>query len=104
VVQSSGDRVALATSKEYADEILGAGRLGSQDNFRNAVPDADRTTGVLYLNFDSKWRDSLISLATEEEAGSAAEADANTAPLRSLGISAWQDGEVSHALVKLSTD
>lgn len=104
VVQSSGDRVALATSKEYAEELLGAGRLGSQDNFRNAVPDADRTTGVLYLNFDSKWRDSLISLATEEEAGSAAEADANTAPLRSLGISAWQDGEVSHALVKLSTD
>jgi hypothetical protein len=104
VVQASGDRVALATSKEYADDLLGAGRLGAQDNFRSAVPDADRTTGVLYLDFDSKWRDSLVRLATEDDSASGAEADANTAPLRSLGVSTWQDGEVSHALVKLSTD
>jgi hypothetical protein len=101
VVETSGDRVALATSGEYADDLLKAGRLGSEDDFRSAVPDADRATGILYVDFNSKWRDSLIHLAAGDELD---QADANTAPLRSLGLSTWQDGEVSHALLKIATD
>jgi hypothetical protein len=101
VVESSTDRVVLATSKDYADELLGAGRLGSVDNFRSAVPDADRATGILYVDFDSKWRDSLIAMA---EGGDTEEADANTAPLTALGLSTWQDGTVSHGLLRLGTD
>ena len=78
-----------------------AGRLGSEDDFRAAVPDADRATGILYVDFNSKWRDSLIHLATGAEKD---QADANTAPLRSLGLSTWQDGTVTHALLKVATD
>lgn len=101
VVDTSGDRVALATSADYAGDLLKAGRLGSEDDFRAAVPDADRATGILYVDFNSKWRDSLIHLATGAEKD---QADANTAPLRSLGLSTWQDGTVTHALLKVATD
>jgi len=101
VLDSSTDRVVLATSQDYASELLGAGSLGSKDGFRSAVPDADRATGVLYVDFDSTWRDALIHLADGADRD---EADANTAPLRSLGLSTWQDGKVSHALLKLATD
>jgi hypothetical protein len=93
--------VVLATSKEYASELLAAGDLGSKDGFRSAVPDVDRATGLLYVDFDSQWRDALTHLAEGDDRG---EAETNTAPLRSLGLSTWQDGKVSHALLKLATD
>jgi hypothetical protein len=101
VVKDSGDRVALATTGSYADELLSAGKLGSDEGFRRAVPDAERATGILYVDFNSTWRDSLIGLATGDEKD---QAEANTAPLGSLGLSTWQDGDVSHALIKLATD
>jgi hypothetical protein len=101
VVDSSTDRVVLATSKDYASQLLAAGDLGSKDGFRSAVPDVDRATGLLYVDFDSTWRDALTHLAEGDERD---EADTNTAPLRSLGLSTWQDGKVSHALLKLATD
>jgi hypothetical protein len=101
VVDSSTDRVVVATSKDYASELLSAGSLGSKDGFRSAVPDADRATGVLYVDFDSTWRDALVHLADGADRD---EAEANTAPLRSLGLTTWQDGKVSHALLKLGTD
>ena len=101
VVDGSGDKVALATSSAYAEELLKSGGLASDDGFRSAVPDADRSTGILYIDFDSPWRDSLVEMAGVDER---VEADENTEPLRSLGLSAWEDGDVSHALLKIATD
>ena len=39
-----------------------------------------------------------------EGAGSGKQLDDNTRPLRSLGISSWIDGGVTHALFKLTTE
>jgi hypothetical protein len=105
VVDSSDGKDALATSRDYADQLLASGKLGSAGQFRNAVPEADKANGILYLDFDSAWREALVQLVTGEEGDSAgAEADANTKPLRSLGLSSWTDGDVSHALLKIATD
>lgn len=105
VIDGSGDKVALATSSAYADELLKSGKLASDDGYRSAVPNADKSAGILYIDFDSPWRDSLVDMVRAEEGEDAGtEADENTEPLRALGLSSWEDGDVSHALLKIATD
>jgi len=106
VVAGDDGRVVLSPSQDYADELSKTGTLGSKKGFTEAVPNADRASVVTYLDFDSSWRETLLRFAGDE--GSSAQdvrtADRNTAPLRSLGISSWLDGGVSHVLVKIATD
>jgi hypothetical protein len=105
VVDASDDAVVIATSQEYADDLLASGHLGSADQYRSAVPDADEASGVLYLDFDSKWRDAIAdAIAADEGDGAGRQFDENTRPLKSLGISTWSDGGVTHTLVKLATN
>jgi hypothetical protein len=106
VVAGDGDRVVLSPSEDYADELAKSGSLGSTKNFRDAVPNADQATSVTYLDFDSAWRDTLLKFAGDDGASAAdvREADQNTEPLKSLGISSWLDGKVSHLLIKVATD
>jgi hypothetical protein len=100
------DRVVLSPSKGYAEALQRAGTLGRSKRFTDAVPDADRATALAYVDFDSAWRDTLLKFAGDD--GSSADdvrtAKENTEPLKSLGISTWLDGDVSHALIKISTD
>ncbi|HEY0902445.1 MAG TPA: hypothetical protein VGE14_01000 [Marmoricola sp.] len=104
VLSSTDDKVVLSPS-EYGKELLADGDLSSDDGFRSAVPEADRANGVVYVDFDSRWRDALLDVIRSEEGDDAGtEAEENTAPLKSLGLSSWLDGDVSHVLVKVSTD
>lgn len=103
-VQDSGDKVALSTGG-YGSTLLKKGDLGSKSGFRDAVPEASKASAVLYVDFNSSWRDLLVQAATDGEGGrNASELQDNTEPLRSLGLSAWQDGAVTHGLLKITTD
>ncbi|HET6165371.1 MAG TPA: DUF3352 domain-containing protein [Marmoricola sp.] len=105
VLESSGDKVAIATSKDYADDLLKSGSLGSKGAFRDAVPNADDASSIMYVDFDSAWRDALVdAVAAEEGARSGDELKSNLEPLKSLGLTSWQDGDVSHGLLKIATD
>ncbi|MGY2875271.1 hypothetical protein ACVW00_002461 [Marmoricola sp. URHA0025 HA25] len=104
-IDDAGGKVAIGPGDYAADELLKDGHLGNQDRFRDVVPDADKAAAILYVDFDSKWRDLIVDAVTREEGpGSGEELDSNTAPLRALGISSWIDHDVTHALVKLTTD
>lgn len=104
--KTSEDRLVLSTSEDYADALLEKGSLGEESAFRDAVPEAAKSFFILYLDFDSKLRDTLVQLAEDEGADDDLVRDLreNSDPLRSLGISAWQDGEDSHVLLKIATD
>ena len=105
VVEGSGDKVAIGTSKDYADELLESGSLGSQDRFRDAVPDSDRAAGILFVDFDSPWGGTLADMVSSDQGqGRGDEVRHDVAPLRSAGFSSWQDGDVSHALLKITTN
>ncbi|MFL6060471.1 MAG: DUF3352 domain-containing protein [Marmoricola sp.] len=105
-VKSSGDRLALSPSEAYANALLTNGSLGSSSSFKDAVPSASRDAGIFYVNFDSKWRETLIQLARDAGANASEvrQADENTKPLKSLGLSSWTSGGTSHLLLKLSTN
>jgi len=104
-VDDAGDKVAIGPGDYARDELLKHGSLGHQASFAEAVPDADKAGAILYVDFDSKWRDLLVDAVKDEEgAGSGTQLDENTKPLRALGISSWIDGGVTHALFKLTTD
>jgi len=105
VVESSDDKVAIATSTGYADDLLKSGGLGSQGRFRDAVPDSDRAAGILFVDFDSPWGDTVADMIGNDQSKSAGdEVRDNIAPLRAAGFSTWEDGDVSHALLKITTN
>jgi hypothetical protein len=94
---SAGDVVAVGPSEAYRRQLLGDGRLGDSEVYRNVVRESDRAAGVLFVDFDAAgWLDSLASddpeLAT------------NLKPLQGLGVSTWVDGGVSHAVLRVTTD
>lgn len=106
VEKAEGGRVALASSPEYADELLAQGGLAQSAAFQEVVPEAGKASSVMFVDFDSKWLDALVSFAEEDGAPPAetAKVAANLRPLKAFGASAWQDGDTSHVLVKLTTD
>ena len=102
-VRSSGDLVAVGTDPAYVASLLAKGDLGDGAAFKRVVPEAGRSTGTFFVDFDAGggWLERLIS----SFGGGQQEVLANVKPLDALGVSGWQDGEgVQHALLRLTTD
>ena len=101
-VRTGDDTVALGLSRRYVKTLAGNGGLGSLVSFQDVVPNADRASGVFYLNFDAGagWADQLADLLSDGDP----KVRSNIAPLDALGVSSWQDGDVQHAVLRLTTD
>ena len=100
---ATGDgQVAVGLSQAYVDTLLKTGNLSSVTAFDTVVPEADRATGSLYVNFDAGdgWAEQLADALSDGDA----EARSNIAPLDALGLSGWSDGDVEHGLLRLTTD
>jgi hypothetical protein len=103
LVRSSGEGyVVLGLDAEYVDALTTGGGLGDVDAFRDVVPEADRVSGGVYVNFDAEdWSTRLAGEMFADEP----EVAANVAPLDALGLTSWLDDEgVQHGLFRLSTD
>jgi hypothetical protein len=94
----SGDGVvALGPDADYRKALLEDGGLGDTDKFKRVVEHADDATGILYLDFDAI--DGWIADLTDD-----AEVRDNLEPLGAFGLSAWQDDDVAHAVLKVTSD
>lgn len=99
VLVGSGDGVVVVgLQQEYVDRLLGHGDLGELDAFRSVIPEADRASSALFVNFDAGegWLDAL--------ADGDAETATNLEPLDALGVSTWREDDVQHGLFRLTTD
>ncbi len=96
-IDVEGDTIAVAPDPDYRSALLANGRLGETGTFQAVVPEADRSSAVLFVNFDGG--DLVTSLAQGDPA-----AEENLEPLEAFGVSAWQDDDTAHALVKLTTN
>ncbi|HET7684670.1 MAG TPA: DUF3352 domain-containing protein [Marmoricola sp.] len=104
VHQQADDKVVLASSEDYADELLEGGKLGSEDRFTEAVPEAEKAGSVLFVDFNSDWTDAVVRTYEADTGDDGKELEENLEPLGALGISSWMDGENSRILLKLTTD
>ncbi|WP_028660982.1 DUF3352 domain-containing protein [Nocardioides insulae] len=96
-----GDVVAIGPDPDYLAMLLEDGGLGDTDAYRDVIPDQGDATGLLYVNFDAAdgWLTDVL-----ESGGAPAEVIANVEPLDALGASSWADGDVTHGLLRLTTD
>jgi hypothetical protein len=97
VVESGDGVVAFGLDAEHVAALAEDGALGEEPQFEAALPDLEDAAGGIFLDFDAG--DWLTRLAEND-----AEARENLEPLDSLGITSWQDGDVVHGKVRLSTD
>jgi hypothetical protein len=91
--------VSVGFDREYAASLLEPGKLGDSARFREAVPDADGASSVLYLDFNAGNLESLV-------AGMFGDGDAeNIAPLSAVGVSDDTDEDgYSVNRIRLTTD
>ena len=94
---ASGDSVAIGPNAAYRAELLKDGSLGDSEAFKDVIPEADKSSVALFVNFDAG--DWLTNLAQGDS-----EAVANLQPLKGLGMSSWIDGDTSHFLLRLTTE
>ncbi len=100
--KSEDGKVVIASTSEYADQLLGDGSLSDDDGFEDAVPNADDAQMILYADFDGEWGRALVDTVREDGDDESREVAANLEVLRAFGASAWTEGDVSHGLVRLS--
>ena len=104
IAEKTGDgRYVVATSPDYADKLLKDGKLGDLEAYQKVIPEGDKSTGVFFVNFNSDLRELLGSLVKTMD-GPNTQVDRNLEPLDALGISAWNDGDYAHSLIKVTTD
>lgn len=95
-VESDDDSVALSFGPDYAQELLGDGGLGDDEAFQQVVPELSQAQALLFVRFDSTWRDRLLDLDPVGEARGDVEA------LEALGISGWSDDGATRFEARLS--
>lgn len=103
LVRSRGDGyVVLGLDQAYVDQLAGPGGLGDVPAFRDVVPEPDRVSGGVFVNFDAEdWATRVAREVVPGEPG----IEANLAPLDALALTTWLDDEdVQHAAFRLSTD
>lgn len=103
-VEESKGQVTLSPSKDYAEALTKSGSLQDSSAFKSVVPEANKANMAFYLHIDSAWRTALVDLAKEMFGSSTArDVDANSKVLEAIGLSTWNDGAVSHSLLKITT-
>ncbi len=94
---SSGDMIAIGPNADYRSQVLEHGRLGDSAAFKDVIREADKASALFFVNFDAG--DWLTGMAQGDQ-----EIADNLKPLEGLGMSAWRDGDTSHAVLRITTD
>jgi hypothetical protein len=112
VVEEGRGAVAFGFNEEYVARLADGGDLDASRTFQSAVPERDRASGVVYVDFDAgdAWVERLVLDVAGLFAGrpadgsTAAEVRENLRPLEALGISTWAEDGVQRGLVRITTD
>ncbi|GAA2153224.1 hypothetical protein GCM10009844_37430 [Nocardioides koreensis] len=94
---SDGAMLAIGPNPGYRSQVLDDGNLGGSNVFQDVVREADKSSALVYVNFDAG--DWLTNLAQDDQ-----EAVDNLEPLEGFGISLWQEDDAAHAVVRLTTN
>ena len=94
ITSETDDGLVVASNQEYADEIAGGGDLGDSETFQTAVPNADDSLGVFYVDLNKAHE-----VAERFDGEESDEAVRYLEPLEAFGFSVVQeDGHVDTVL------
>ena len=97
---SEGEHVAGGFSEDWNARLLEGGDLGDTDAYRDVVRESDDAAAVVYVNFDEGgWLDRVLEDDDVDQ-----EVRDNVAPLEAVGMSVWSDDDVSHSVIRLTTE
>jgi hypothetical protein len=94
-----GDTIVIGPNADYRAEVLKDGGLGDDDVFQDVVREADQAHTVLFVNVN-ELEDAIKDVAGESDA----ELVENLEPIAGFGVTGWVDGDVAHAVARLTTD
>lgn len=106
VVEEGDGTVAVGLNEAYVQNLLEAGSLGDEAAFQEAVPNADDSGSVVYVDFDavSRWVEQGMRQGGGPDGDDQKVLD-NLEPLGALGLSGWaEDSGVTRGLMRLTTD
>lgn len=94
---SDDDYLVIGPDPDYLSDLLGDGGLGDTDTYQDVVREDDAAS-IFFVNFDAGggW---LANLAGDD-----AVVKDNLEPLAGLGITGWQDDDIGHAVLRVTTD
>jgi hypothetical protein len=96
---SDGDVIAIGPNADYRADVLKDGGLGDNDVFKDVIREADKAQTVLFVDVDE-----LEKAIESWEGGDDQEFIDNLKVVSGFGATAWIDGDVSHSVVRLTTD
>jgi len=94
---SEGDYVVAGLSDDYTEQLIDDGELGDSEVYQDVVRESENASSVLFVNFDAG--DWLVEVAQDDD-----ELRENLEPLSALGISVWTDDDVSHSVLRITTE
>ena len=97
---SEGDTVVIGPNEDYRKKVLKDGDLGGNDVFQDVVREADDASVVFFVNVNEIEK--TIADAMGEDGDD--EFLENIKPISGFGISGWLDDDVSHSVMRLTTD
>ena len=98
---TEGDVVAFGPDQAWNDELKADGSLGDAATFKDVIAYADKASSIMYLDFDADDNWLVEALKTAEAPDEVLD---NIEPLAALGMSSWLDGDVSHMVLRVTTD
>ncbi len=96
---SDGDIIVVGPNADYRAEVLKRGSLGDNDVYKDVVRESDQASVVLFVNFNA-GDDWLLRVAGDDDPT----VTENLRPLAGFGITAWQDDDWTHSVLRISTD
>jgi hypothetical protein len=96
---SDGDVIVIGPNADFRADVLKDGGLGDNRVFKDVVREADKAQTVLFIDVD-EFQDAIDDAAGESDE----EFVDNLEPVAGFGVVGWLDGDVAHAVARLTTD
>jgi hypothetical protein len=97
---SEGGTIVIGPNADYREQVLRDGELAGNEVFEDVVREVDDAAMVLFVNVNE------IEEAIADALGGSDDEEVleNLEPVSGLGVSAWIDDEVSHSVMRVTTD
>ncbi len=96
---SDGDVFAVGPNAGYREAVLARGSLGSSEVYQDVIRESAQASSVFFVNFNA-GDDWLVRILGDGDPTVAE----NVQPLAGFGVAVWTDDDLTHGVMRLTTD